>query len=61
MNITARIIATEDDIADLALRITDRLVLDGVVPDCTDTDDDAEFSAQDAVREEIARFLGVGE
>jgi len=38
---------TEDDIRDVAIKITDVLVLNGLIPDCTDTDDETEFDFQD--------------
>jgi hypothetical protein len=38
---------TEDDIRDIAIKITDLLVGNGLIPDCTDTDDETEFDFQD--------------
>ena len=38
---------TEDDIRDIAIKITDVLVDNGLIPDCTDTDDETEFEFQD--------------
>ena len=38
---------TEDDIRDIAIKITDVLVDNGLIPDCTDTDDETEFDFQD--------------
>ena len=38
---------TEDDIRDVAIKITDFLVLKGLIADCTDTDDTTEFDFQD--------------
>jgi hypothetical protein len=40
---------TEDKAKDLAVRITAELVKQGLVPDCTDTDDETEFAFQDAI------------
>lgn len=40
-----------DLIADIALKIVDSLVEQGIVPDCTDTDDDYEFVVQDIIRD----------
>lgn len=45
---------TEDNVRDLAIRITDELVRLGYVNDCIDTDDDDEFNVQDAIAEIIA-------
>lgn len=42
---------TEDDIRDIAIRITDKLVELGYVPDCMDTDDEHEFIVQDCINE----------
>lgn len=50
---------TTDDIRDLAIRITDALVRDGYVRDCTDTDDPNELHAQDAIAEVLAAHYGV--
>ncbi len=44
---------TKDDITDLAIRITNKLIEKGLVPDCTDTDDETEFEFQDAIKEQI--------
>ena len=38
---------TEDDIRDIAIKIADVLVDNGLIPDCTDTDDETEFDFQD--------------
>lgn len=40
---------TEDDIRDIAIRITNKLIELGYVPDCTDTDNESEFEVQDAI------------
>lgn len=40
---------TFDDIRDLAIKIVDDLVQNGIVKDCTDTESEDEFSAQDVV------------
>ena len=41
----------EDDIRDIAIRITDKLVEMGHVPDCLDTDSGKEFEVQDMIIE----------
>ena len=45
---------TENQITDIAIRITDKLVEMGYVPNCIDTDDNYEFDVQDMVSETIA-------
>lgn len=40
---------TEDDIRDIAIRITNELIEMGYVPDCTDTDKEDEFDVQDTI------------
>jgi hypothetical protein len=52
---------TEDDIRDVAIRITDKLVEMGIVPDCIDTDDETEFDVQDLIVEEISNQINQGE
>lgn len=48
---------TEDDVADIALLIVDKMVAEGLIPDCTDTDNQAEFEAQDIIRDVLERVL----
>jgi hypothetical protein len=42
---------TEDCLRDVAIRITDRLVALGFIPNCIDTDDESEFEVQDEINE----------
>lgn len=42
---------TEDCLRDIAIRITDKLVELGYVPNCIDTDDESEFEVQDVINE----------
>jgi hypothetical protein len=42
---------TEDYLRDIAIRITDRLVELGFVPNCIDTDNETEFEVQDEINE----------
>jgi len=42
-------IPSEDDIRDIAIRITDNLVLQGLIKNCLDTDDSIEFDVQDVI------------
>ena len=48
---------TEDDIRDIAIRIVDELVLEGVVPDCIDTNNETEFIVQDIIVTKITEAL----
>jgi hypothetical protein len=48
---------TENQITDIAIRITDKLVEMGYVPNCIDTDDNYEFDVQDMVSETIGESL----
>ena len=41
----------EDDIRDLAIAVVDRLVENGLVPDCVDTNNETEFQFQDTIVE----------
>ena len=41
----------KDDIRDVAIRITDALVREGLIPDCIDTDNEDEFDVQDTIIE----------
>ena len=48
---------TEDDIADMGLNATEKLIELGYVKDCADTDDEDEFEVQDAIRDAITDVL----
>jgi len=47
---------TEDDIRDVAIQITNKLIELGYVPDCTDTDDESEFEVQDEIVEILSKL-----
>ena len=47
----------EDDIADISLSIVDELVSNGLIPDCTDTENESEFEAQDIIREQLLELF----
>lgn len=50
-------LTTLDEIKDLSIAIVDKMVNEGIIQDCTDTDDNSEFDAQDIIREILcARF-----
>jgi hypothetical protein len=40
-----------DDINDISILIVDKMVEQGIIPDCTDTDNEIEFEVQDIIRE----------
>ena len=44
-------IKTLDDIKDLSIIIIGKMVEEGIIKDCTDTDDQTEFDAQDIIRD----------
>lgn len=48
-----------DIIKDLSITIVDKMVEQGIVKDCTDTDDVSEFNAQDIIREVLCNYLGI--
>lgn len=48
---------TEDQIRDIAIRITDKLVELGFVPNCIDSEDESEFEVQDIISEEITKSI----
>jgi hypothetical protein len=50
---------TLDDIKDFSLSVVSQMVIDGLLPDCTDTDDDTEFQAQDIITEMLCNVTGI--
>jgi len=50
---------TEDDANDLAIRIVDHLVKQGIVPDCTDTEDETEFQYQDEIKNVLIKEFNI--
>jgi len=52
---------TNDDTRDLAIRITDKLVEDGIIENCMDSNDETEFNVQDIIHERINKFLNITE
>ncbi len=46
---------TDDDIRDIAIRIVDKFVANGLVKDCTDTNDEDEFDFQDIIFDVLKR------
>lgn len=49
--------AQQDSVNDISIRITNKLIKLGYVPDCNDSDDEDEFVVQDIIREEIIAEL----
>lgn len=48
---------TSNDINDLKVLIVGNLVIEGIIKDCTDTDDETEFEAQDVVENTLKSRL----
>ena len=44
-----------DDCRDIAIRIVDKLVQEGYVKNCIDTDDETEFEVQDLILNELLK------
>ena len=44
------------DIKDLAIRIVDHLVKEGLVKNCLDTDNETEFEFQDEIEEALSKI-----
>lgn len=53
--------AIHDVTLDVAIRITNELVLEGVVKDCTDTNDSDEFIVQDTIQRYLMTFITDGQ
>ena len=47
----------QDDISDVALEIVDNMVAEGLILDCTDTENESEFQAQDIIRERLTELF----
>jgi hypothetical protein len=47
-----------EEIKDLSIRIVGNLVNEGLIKDCTDTDDELEFEIQDEIRLQLALHFG---
>lgn len=50
---------TEDDANDLAIRIVDHLVKQGIVPNCIDTEDETEFRYQDEIKSVLIKQFNI--
>lgn len=51
-------IIDKDFVKDTAIQVLDRFVEHGYVPDCTDTDDQDEWTFQDEIQEALENALG---
>jgi hypothetical protein len=52
-------IKTLEDIKDISINIVNKMVEHGIIKDCTDTDDQLEFDAQDIIREVLCKKLNI--
>jgi hypothetical protein len=48
-----------DDLKDLSIKITDKLVSEGLVKNCIDTDDEKEFNFQDCILEMLCKEFNI--
>jgi hypothetical protein len=48
-----------DDIKDLSIIIVDKMVNEGIIKNCIDTDDQTEFDAQDIIREILCNKFNI--
>ena len=51
----------KDDISDIALEIVDAMIIEGLIPDCTDTENEKEFQAQDIIREKLEKLFKIND
>tara|TARA_R100001463_G_scaffold1559_2_gene6792 strand:- start:242 stop:412 length:171 start_codon:yes stop_codon:yes gene_type:complete len=49
----------KDDISDIAIEIVDAMVFEKLIPNCIDTDNEAEFLTQDIIREKLEKFFKI--
>jgi len=52
-------IKTLDDIKDLSIIIVGKMVEEGIIKDCLDTEDQTEFDAQDIIREILCEKFNI--
>jgi hypothetical protein len=50
---------TMDDLNDISLGMVEEMVLQGILPNCQDTDDETEWNAQDVINEKLAIYFGL--
>lgn len=51
----------KDDISDIALEIVDAMIIEGLIPDCIDTENEKEFEAQDIIREKLEKLFKIND
>ena len=51
----------KDDISDIALEIVDSMIIEGLIPDCTDTENQKESEVQDIIREHLNELFNIKE
>jgi len=52
-------IKTLDDIKDLSIIIVGKMIEEGIIKDCMDTEDQTEFDAQDIIREILCEKFNI--
>jgi hypothetical protein len=52
-------IKTLDEIKDLSIEIVNQMVIEGIIKDCTDTDDETECNTQDIIREILCNKFNI--
>ncbi len=50
-----------DEMMDIAIQITNELVKEGIIKDCTDSDDSTEFDVQDTIHRHLMSFIKRGD
>ena len=49
----------QDDISDVSLEIVDNMIIESLIPNCTDTENEKEFLAQDIIREKLTELFNI--
>lgn len=52
---------TNDDTRDIAIKIVDKFVEEGLIKSCIDTDDETEFEFQDIINNVLNEFFNIKE
>ena len=50
---------TIDDLKNISIRIVSKMVSEGIIEDCTDTDISTEFDVQDIITEELCDYFKI--
>ena len=48
-------------IVDLSIKCVDKIVAEGIIKDCTDTDENTEFDVQDIITDVLCDYFKIGE